>query len=157
MNCKMGNDSCKAVRRNFRVGNDHRRAAIPSYRVKRTNCRAENAPHRAARRSFRVGNCPRRAVRRKIRSRDGSTLSPLSHTDLFRIHNIAQFIVGESVEMGVVGIQFGAESGSPTEGEKCRNVRNKSIHCKITYPISFCSFTFSSSTIFLRIGFIELK
>ena len=40
--------------------------------------------------------------------------------DFFRIKNIAQFVAGETVETGVVGIQFGAELGTadfvPAEG-----------------------------------------
>jgi len=32
--------------------------------------------------------------------------------DFFRIKNIAQFVAGETVETGVVGIQFGADLGA---------------------------------------------
>ncbi len=34
--------------------------------------------------------------------------------DFFGIENIAQFVAGETVETGVVGIQFGAELGAAT-------------------------------------------
>ena len=41
-------------------------------------------------------------------------------TNLFRIKNVAQFIAGETLEMSIVGIQFGAELGTvdfgPAEG-----------------------------------------
>ncbi len=40
--------------------------------------------------------------------------------DFFGIQNVAQFVAGETVETGVVGIQFGAELGAadfvPAEG-----------------------------------------
>ena len=32
--------------------------------------------------------------------------------DFFRIENIAQFVAGETIETGVVGIQFGADWGT---------------------------------------------